>query len=201
MRHVLILVGALIFVMPLLTSCGSTEEVTAATPEEAAYESISCGRQPGTGGAPPDTFQVHERRPWGQGQILLYTVECPPTPPFNVSHLMVGYAYVEFAYGTWVGIGTAGSLINPEPVPLVHVQRGAGRGHSPQSSHAIVWGRVLSPDVTRLELTYADGTVVRDQPTNGMFAFITPPGVKMCTLQALEATGQVLYQNILHPCF
>ena len=76
------------------------------------------------GGAPPDTFQVHERRPWGQGQILLYTVECPPTPPFNVSHLMVGYAYVEFAYGTWVGIGTAGSLINPEPVPLVHVQRG-----------------------------------------------------------------------------
>lgn len=190
----------------LLTGCRATEMVVdapaqiararegrALTPEDAVSNMRSCL-------GPTDHFQIRNRRPWHSGFIVLYTAVCPPNEKFDVPISVVGYAYVEPHQGDWrIRSSLARGTESPPPEQLVDIARTGGWAANPLREFSIVFGQVLAPEVAAVEVTFADGMVLRDEPTNGVFTLVTDGKVDSCEMRIYGANGQLLKRRDLSP--
>ncbi len=57
---------------------------------------------------------------------------------------------------------------------------------------AMVYGEVLSPEVTGVEVTWDNGASLRDQPTQGLFGVAINDQVMPCALKVLGEDDTVL---------
>ncbi len=178
----------------LMASAGSSVVPVWGGPENIARRSFECS--PGERG---ENFQVVETRNSPHGVIVLYRAECPPTQdeifgqevPIPQRQVF-GYSLVERTLAVWQqtkGHWT-GRVGTSEPGQFIDFNVGS------DDEHTIVYGRILSPDVSSVEVTLNDGRVLRDGIVNGMFALVGPVGGS-CELRALDARGKVL-QRIDH---
>jgi hypothetical protein len=57
---------------------------------------------------------------------------------------------------------------------------------------ALVYGRAPHPSVHAVEVTFDDGRILRERPTNGVFAALAPGARAGLELHALRAGGELL---------
>lgn len=168
-----------------------------ATIEEAARLTSPCG----SAADPRGDVTVHDKRPWGNGLIIIYTVMCPPDETIDGRPLhTIGQTFVEQRKGKWYAYASTGVGLSLHPDPRHFVEMGSGSGSSdPESNYSIIYGKVIAPGVAAVEVTFQNGIKQHDRPKNNIFAIIIPGLVETCDLRVFDAQSQELYRRDLDP--
>ncbi len=169
-------------ILAISVSAACTAAVAAPTPEEAARQN-SVRFSPDIAA----TFQVVGTRGWEGGVVVLYTYLREQEPMF-------GYALTrQLPFGAWeVTIAGAGDADPPVPENLVDYRDGGGSGAFGLGQFTIVFGRTLKPEVAQVQVTFANGQVLRDETADGVFALIAPSSTFGCELRVFGAQGELL---------
>ncbi len=181
MLLIALLVSACSLPLPL-----GVPRVQGATPEEVTQRYV-----PHLGRPAPAHVQIHGTRTVPQGVVVLYTADMPaqdgpPNPP------NMGYVFTTQRRGSWQATRSTYGSSFVAPGQLLDYRSGAFAGGA--NTAVIVYGRVLSPEVTAVEATFDTGQVVRDQVTGAMFSLIAPDATAACELRALDTHGNVVEQ-------
>ncbi len=177
----------LVAILLISISAACTAGLAAPTPEEAARLN-STRFSPETAA----TFQVVGTRGWEGGVVVLYTYLREQAPMF-------GYALTrQLPFGAWeVTNAGAGDADLPVPENLVDYRDGGGSGAFGLGEFSIVFGRTLRPEVAQVQVTFANGQVVRDETADGVFALIAPATTFGCELRVFGTKGELLHQVAL----
>lgn len=138
------------------------------------------------------TFQLLGTRAWARGIAAVCTTRRahPETgQPLEVLSCVVleqlGQEYQV------VGSGGCGTGTPIPPCELVQYARGTGHTRD-ATPYTEVWGRILAREVAAVEVTFADGQPLRDEPRDGVFGFVVPGDMAARALHVFQADGQLL---------
>ena len=127
-------------------------------------------------------FQVLDRRVLGERVLVLssYSLAGESESIQNVS-----YAFVRNGPFGWY-VGHAQS-VGKSPLPdrvLYAVDRKDGE--------QLVYGRILSADVSAVEVMFENGETLQEAGTNGVFAILFPAGRQFAELRLIGQQGEIL---------
>lgn len=169
----------------------------AATPEEAARLTSPCDTTVDENA----NFVIHDKRVWGNGFIIIYSLSCPPGTLSGKPVQAVGHTFVELQKTKWYAHSSnwAGGSEPLDPKHFVEVGTSNGGGSDAKSNYSIVYGQVLTQDVSAIEVIFENGEIRRDQPKNHIFSIIVPGSSKACELRVFGVGGQLVHQRDLQP--
>ncbi len=147
-------------------------------------------------------FQVAGERKLNEGVIVLYHNPRPdiiPGDPENPS-FQLGFSYVDHRDGRWwTRSGKFGSFTPDLGSKLIFLvgqvqtndqdpKRQAGDPTAP----LIVFGKILDQTIATIELDNGEEQILRDSPSDSMFALLETDGSIPCTLRFLNAFEAVV---------
>jgi hypothetical protein len=120
---------------------------------------------------PAQLADVHiwRTQPWKNGAFVFYTArDVSPTP----SDEHAGYMFLQKRVLGWQ-TKEAGAMVHPSSVAADgRVAYDVGGGGARNAGYALVFGRVLDPQVAVVEATFDTHQTLRDEPRDAMFAII-----------------------------
>ncbi|KAM3090159.1 hypothetical protein ACKFKG_30400 [Phormidesmis sp. 146-35] len=197
--------GCLIGCLVLTAAGGYTFSLVAATPEEALRQPFSC---PGRPDLEAKNFQVLTTRKWSKGIVAVYRGACPDDdkPTFasekKASKQVLSYRAMKRIGMEW-HLSSSGSHPAQESqkakstsAKLIDygVNRAAVKG---KDRHTVLYGQVLSPQVSAIEATFNNGKSLRDESPDGMFAIVAPGATGVCDIRVFGYDNQILQREEL----
>lgn len=192
------LVGCLIGFLVLTTAAGYTFSLVAATPEEVLRLPFSC---PGKPDVEAEKFQVLTVRKWSKGMVALYQGTCPSQDRQAFSQQVLSYRVVKRRGMEWL-LGSVGSRVSKsaslKSTELIDygVDRTAAQG---SDRYTVLYGQVLSPQVSAVEVTFNNGKSLRDESPDGMFALVAQGATGVCDIRVFGYDNQILQRHELIP--
>lgn len=180
-----------------LTAAGWAVALVAATPEEALRRPFSCPGQPEV---EAKNFQVLTTRKWSKGILALYRGNCPGDKQSSdqqvLSYRVIKQTGMEWQLSSSGGRFTTAEKSKSKPVSLIDygVGRTVGKGNDRQT---ILYGQVLSPQVSAVEVTFNNGKSLRDESPDGLFALVAPGATGICDIRVFGYDNQILQRNEL----
>ncbi|MBD1897261.1 hypothetical protein [Coleofasciculus sp. FACHB-129] len=186
------LILPLIGLLALFASSCSSERV-AATPEQVIRQNNLCP-SPTT---QAQDFRVLGTRQWSQGVVVLYSAICPSSDRQQASPQILGHSVLVRKESGWEQIGndSAEFFLDRPPLPpeqLVWYGSGNYSNDKTGETYALTYGKVLSPEVAAVEITFDNGKILRDEATNGVFVLISPGANHSCQMRVLGKDGKIL---------
>lgn len=185
------LILPLIGLLALFTSSCSSERV-AATPEQVVRQNNLCSL-PTT---PAQDFRVLGTRQWSQGVVVLYSAICPSSDRKQAPPQIFGYSVLVSKGSGWEQIGNDSAeffLDRPQLPPEELVWYGSSNySNNKGETYALTYGKVLSPEVAAVEITFDNGKILRDEATNGVFVLISPGANHSCQMRVLGKNDKIL---------
>lgn len=146
---------------------------------------------PRTDGGTPQLadFRIHRTLPWSDGTAVFYTVRDVSDDRSD----QVGYIIFERTLFGWKPQET-GVFIRPanSVTPEQHIEYVSGGGQQRNANYALVVGRVLDPQVAIIEATLDNKEVLRDTPTDNVFAFLSEKAHAVCEIRLFKVDGKVI---------
>lgn len=179
-----------------LTTSSCALSLLAALPEEAIYQSVNCPTRENTRAK---SFQVLSTEKWSEGIVVLFKALCPAPDQSSSLQPVFGHKVVRRQGMNWQVSGT-GSYGTDASIRSKTTKQNLieyGISQSPDQSadrYTILYGRVLKPKVAVVEATFDNGKVVRDRPSNGVFALISIGATSICELRVMGPDNQILQQ-------
>lgn len=178
----------LIVIMFTLSGCGQN-----GTPEAVAQRYI-VDNAPRTNNAPAqlEDVQIHRTQSGKNGVLALYTAQDASSAPSE----QVGYIMLEKSLLNWQPKET-GAIVRPASVAstgLVEYEVGGGRVRN--ADYALVFGRVLDPQVVAVEATFDNNQVLRDERTDDVFAILADGANAVCEVRLLASDDTVLERSV-----
>ncbi|NJR51745.1 MAG: hypothetical protein HC780_21345 [Leptolyngbyaceae cyanobacterium CSU_1_3] len=197
-------VGCLISFLALTTAGGYTFSLVAATPEEALRRPFSCPGQPNV---EAKSFQVLTTRKWDKGVVAVYRGVCPNYDrPSFVSEKkdtvqMLSYRAVKRIGMEW-HLSSSGShrqaLKKSQTDASTLIDYGVSHSSGKKiEKHTVLYGQVLSPQVSAIEATFNNGKTLRDESPDGMFALVARGATGVCDIRVLGYDNQILQREEL----
>jgi hypothetical protein len=201
--------GCLIGCLVLTAAGGYTFSLVAATPEEALRQPFSC---PGKPALQAKSFQVLTTRTWAKGIVAVYRGVCPDNdePTFasekKIPKQVLSYRAIKRTGMEWQ-LSSSGSYLSQESeksakstsAKLIDygVNRASVKG---KDRHTVLYGQVLSPQVSAIEATFNNGKSLRDETPDGMFAIVAPGATGVCDIRVFGYGNQILQrQELISP--
>jgi hypothetical protein len=105
--------------------------------------------------------------------------------------------------GLWYtrGSGAMTMAVGSEAAePVIYVEGSAPGGPNSQD-RSFLYGRFLSADVAAVEVSLANGEILREEAAggDGLFALLSTPGMPFCELCIIGGDDQVLRRDKLNP--
>ena len=69
---------------------------------------------------------------------------------------------------------------------------GSNYSNDKGETYALTYGKVLSPEVAAVEITFDNGKILRDEATNGVFVLISPAANHSCQMRVLGKNDKIL---------
>jgi hypothetical protein len=181
------LIGLLVL---FISSCSS--ERVAATPEQVIRQNILCP-SPTT---QAQDFRVLGTRQWSQGVVVLYSAICPSRESKQASPQIFGYSVLVSKGSGWEQIGNDSAeffMDRPQLPPEELVWYGGSNySNDKGETYALTYGKVLSPEVAAVEITFDNGKIQRDEAANGVFVLISPGANHSCQMRVLGKDDKIL---------
>ena len=150
------------------------------SPKGAARAESPCGA------LPPRSFRTATRTSQGESAVFI-VAECYGQPGAQL-----GWFFLMRDGMFWMTNG-GGCCENTADHRQVGPVEYAGGGRSDgRDTQAVVYGRVVEPEVVAVEAVFDNGRTLRDEPTEGIFGLIAPGSEGVCELRALGEGGEVL---------
>lgn len=198
-------VGCLMGCLVLTTAGGYAFSLVAATPEEALSRPFSCPSKPEV---EAKNFQVLTIRKWSKGIVAVYRGLCPVNAKQSFSkdrknlEQVLSYRAVNRNRMEWhlSSTGSYRSQIEekgkPASAKLVDygVNWTGGKGND---RHAVLYGQVISPQVSAIEATFNNGKSLRDESPDGLFALVAPGATGICDIRVFGYDNQILQREEL----
>ncbi|MBD1841036.1 hypothetical protein [Coleofasciculus sp. FACHB-501] len=185
------LILPLIGLLALFASSCSSERV-AATPEQVVRQNNLCS-SPTT---QAQDFRVLGTRQWSQGVVVLYSAICPSSDRKQAPPQILGYSVLVRKGSGWEQIGNDSAeffLDRPQLPPEELVWYGSSNySNNKGETYALTYGKVLSPKVAAVEITFDNGKILRDEATNGVFVLISPGANHSCQMRVLGKDDKIL---------
>ena len=147
------------------------------------------------------TFHMMSVRTFPEGTIALYSTK----DANRISDEILGYAVLEKGVLGWKSNSDGAFARDKSSYPSeqlidyasaeFYFNPDANRGGF---THALIYGEILSPTVTAVNLLLSDGTKIEDNGEGDVFAFPVPKGAPLCELQIMGQDGKIL-QTISSP--
>ncbi|MGV0025213.1 hypothetical protein [Phormidesmis priestleyi] len=198
-------VGCLIGCLVLTAAGGYTFSLVAATPEEALRQTFSC---PGKPSVEAKNFQVLTTRKWSKGIVAVYRGVCPDDdkPTFanekKEPKEVLGYRAMRRIGMEWY-LSSSGShqsqkSKSSKTVSAKLIDYGVNRASvKGKDRHTVLYGQVLSPQVSAIEATFNNGKSLRDESPDGMFAIVATGATGVCDIRVFGYDNQILQREEL----
>lgn len=142
------------------------------------------------------SFRVQSVQTSAEGTLVLYSARDGLNP--NYQHM--GFAILQKGLTGWKTgmIGSRGqdmSLLKDQVVDFatVDISYETSLGLNPLFTHQLVYGEVLGPaQATAIQAVASDGSIIENEGTPLLFAFVAPKPGYICALRVLDAQQQVL---------
>lgn len=190
-RLVICLIGCL-----GLTIAGWAVSLVAATPEEALRRPFSCPSQSDT---EAKSFQVLTTRKWSKGIVALYRGNCAALNKPGVDQPLLSYRVMKQNGMEWQLSGSGSyptTIEKSKPGSLIDYGVGHTRGKG-NDRQTILYGQVLSPQVSAIEVTFNNGKSLRDESPDGLFALVASGATGICDIRAFGYDNQILQRDEL----
>ncbi len=180
-----------------LTTAGWAVALVAATPDEALRRSFSCPGQPEVEAR---NVQVLTTRKWSKGILAIYRGNCLTADKQSSDQPVLSYRVMKQTGMEWRLSGTSSYFVmapsKTTPASLIDYGVGhtIGKGTNRQT---IVYGQVLSPQVSAIEVTFNNGKSLRDESPDGLFALVAPGATGICDIRVFGFDNQILQRNEL----
>lgn len=160
------------------------------TLEAAIQQSNGCS-------VPLQDLQVRGMRQWHEGFVVLYTALCPPHQGNSEPTAQFGQAFVRRDGGQWLsGSGLSLNIRDFHPGEFADIERSGGSGEQRRHPFSILFGRA-KPEVALVEVVLDDGSALRDEITNEMFAIIWDGEAKALQVRLIAADSRLIQQQDL----
>jgi hypothetical protein len=181
-----------------LTTGGWAVSLVAATPEEMLRRPFSCPGQPDV---EAKNFQVLTTRKWSQGIVALYRGVCPGDENQASEQQVLSYRVAKRNGMEW-HITSSGSQRLKEQEkskakPTTLINYGVGRSGKGKQRQTVLYGQVLSPQASAVEVTFNNGKSLRDESPDGMFAIVAPGATGVCDIRVFGYDNQILQREEL----
>lgn len=179
-----------------LMTVGWTVALLAATPEEALRHPFSCPGQPQVEAR---NVQVLTTRKWSKGIIAIYRGNCLTRDKQASGQQVLSYRVMKQTGVEWQLGSSSGYFIAAEkskPVSLIDYGIGHTTGKR-NDRQTILYGQVLSPQVSAVEVTFNNGKSLRDESLDGLFALVAPGATGICDIRVFGYDNQILQRNEL----
>lgn len=191
------LAGCLIGFLVLTTAAGYTFSLVAATPEEALRLPFSC---PGKPNVEAEKFQVLTVRKWSKGIVALYQGICPSQNKQAFNQQVLSYRVVKRRGMEWL-LGGAGTHVSKgaSSKSTELIDYGVDRTSAAKGSdrYTVLYGQVLSPQVSAVEVTFNNGKSLRDESPDGLFALVAQGATGVCDIRVFGYDNQILQRHEL----
>ncbi len=190
-RLVICLLGCL-----SLTTAGWAVSLVAATSEEALRRPFSC---PGQANIEAKNSQVLTTRKWSKGIVAVYRGTCTALNQPGSDLPVLSYRVMKQNGMEWQ-LSSSGShpatVEKSKPGSLLDYGIGhtKGKGNDRQT---ILYGQVLSPQVSAVEVTFNNGKSLRDESPDGLFALVASGATGICDIRAFGYDNQILQRDEL----
>ncbi|MBD2541681.1 hypothetical protein [Coleofasciculus sp. FACHB-SPT36] len=185
------LILPLIGLLALFASSCSSERV-AATPEQVVRQNNLCP-SPTT---QAQEFRVLGTRQWSQGVVVLYSAICPSRDRKQAPPQILGYSVLVSKGRGWEQIGNDSAeffTARPQLPPEELVWYGSSNySNNKGETYALTYGKLLSPKVAAVEITFDNGKILRDEAANGVFVLISPGANHSCQMRVLSKDDKIL---------
>ena len=179
-----------------LMTVGWTVALLAATPEEALRRPFSCPGQPQVEAR---NVQVLTTRKWSKGILAIYRGNCLTRDKQASGQQVLSYRVMKQTGVEWQLGSSSGYFIAAEkskPVSLIDCGIGYTTGKR-NDRQTILYGQVLSPQVSAVEVTFNNGKSLRDESLDGLFALVAPGATGICDIRVFGYDNQILQRNEL----
>ncbi|MCY7322832.1 MAG: hypothetical protein LH660_13770 [Phormidesmis sp. CAN_BIN36] len=189
------LVVGLMLGLGLMTT-GWAVALVAATPDEALRRPFLCPGQPEV---EAKNIQVLTTRKWSRGILALYRGSCLSEAKQASDQKVLSYRVMKQTGVEWRLSSSSSYFMTAEkskPVSLIEYGVGhtVGKGTDRQT---ILYGQVLSPQVSAVEVTFNNGKSLRDESPDGLFALVAPGATGICDIRVFGYDNQILQRNEL----
>jgi hypothetical protein len=135
-------------------------------------------------------IQVLGSRRSPQGEVAVIYTLTEPSDGGRPMFFTGASVYQPAPTGGWqlTSGGGGGSSDPPEKDQLLDYFSMGGNGPT-------IYGRVVSSQVASVEARLSNGETYQDPADDGAFAIFATQGVKICSLAALDASGNILERN------
>ena len=180
------------FIILFLVSCTGSGNVEAFVQDRVL---------PNMASADNATFHMMSVRTFPEGTIALYSTK----DANQINDEILGYAVLEKGVLGWKSNSDGAFARDKSTYPSeqlidyasaeFYFNPDANRGGF---THVLLYGEILSPEVTAVNLLLSDGTEIEDNGEGGVFALPVPKGAPVCELQVMGQDGKIL-QTISSP--
>lgn len=184
------------------TVYGYTASVFSSAPTDVIRQGVPCSTD---GSAKAESVQVISTHQWSKGVVVLYSALCPASGKRqNSLQRVFGHKVVKQDGMKWQvsGSDSYGTEALPKPSEKQPSEKLVNYGISRSTKqggdrYAILYGQVISPKVSAVEVTFDNGQILRDESSNGVFALVSPGATGVCELRVFGTDNQILQQEDL----
>ncbi len=192
-----------------LTTSGCVYALLTDTPVKVIHRNVAC---PTMGKSQAKEFQVLGTHRWSKGVIVLYSALCPTNDAKSSLQRVFGHQVVKRDGMNWQVSSSASYGMNSNTQAseklieygtskfkeVSDTHAGPGKTESGKTErYTILYGQILTPKVTAVEVTFDNGRVMRDEGLEGAFALVSPGSAGVCELRILGADNQILRKEYL----
>lgn len=170
----------------LTAGCASTSQIESIVRDKVAPQYSAANT----------SFHLAGTRNIDNGVIAIFTIDDTTeldADTVDDRNTVVGFAVLEKGIFNWKW-GMDGVVSNPlnNGNPIVYGYALPTAGAVSDAHYGVLYGQKLTANVTAVQLTLEDGTTLRDDTTDGVFAFYLPRGVNIASMQILGNNDELL---------